>query len=515
MVVNSSGVIPGIADAGELINWLDSSGIKFHEKLTIEKSPLGGAGLFYDNIDNTSGDIEVLRIPNTAKFDYKSLLDVLQQLKADPDTVAESKIIISVLELMEPQNETEILYSYFWGFYICYSLRKKSNETSVLDQFTPYLRLLTTTQVMNYPRNVDVTADPFIKKLVEKAENMQEKYETLQQSFTGGDISQLLPFDIFYQIYQGIKSRVLEIPYEAEEKGDFYVNVTLVPALDFANHSHKNNAYFDTDRSTGDIVLKLNSTVPTGKFEVTISYSPIESVQEFIETYGFIPKQLGFQLFELKFPDFNSELKATKHDLMCKWLRVLPQIQVVSGVNDEVYLNFFNNNLPLLFIPGLTYNENWQSSAIDSFNSTNQVELPPQMHEMVLSFLSYQEAKCDVINGVGPIAVLRDQEPVQLQTLLEDAGYVSDEAYRSLISRTIDFIIGFSKSALKKQPLMDPVDEFNVVMGQYLAYKYKILQLIIQRKPDSLILPLELSQSEWETSYRSLPYQIDVADLFS
>ena len=67
----------------------------------------------------------------------------------------------------------------------------------------------------------------------------------------------------------------------------------MVPILDFVNHNHHSNSYFDIDRRTNDIVLKLRSNVQmiaNEKFEVTISYDPEDNIKEFLYTYGFFLK---------------------------------------------------------------------------------------------------------------------------------------------------------------------------------------------------------------------------------
>ena len=132
------------------------------------------------------------------------------------------------------------------------------------------------------------------------------------------DIAKLLSFESYFQICQAVRSRILEIPRDAHndiddvvgpplkkmkareaqgeplenavttglqelsinpEEGksnvgsgrndtehtnntdDYVIDVSLVPILDFVNHNHHSNSYFDIDRRTNDIVLKLRSNV--------------------------------------------------------------------------------------------------------------------------------------------------------------------------------------------------------------------------------------------------------------
>ena len=70
----------------------------------------------------------------------------------------------------------------------------------------------------------------------------------------------------------------------------------------------------------------------------------------------------------------NLDRYIPKSQYLCRWLKVLPQIQLVikyassdtvdnANSNNEsnmrVYFNFFSNNLPLLFIPEIAYNAGW------------------------------------------------------------------------------------------------------------------------------------------------------------
>lgn len=83
-----------------------------------------------------------------------------------------------------------------------------------------------------------------------------------------------------------LRSRYIRLP---EPIGD-----TMVPVLDFANHSHPSVARYDYDEF-GDAVLVLNPDVEVKEgMEITIDYSGGEkSASEMLYTYGFIPKDEG------------------------------------------------------------------------------------------------------------------------------------------------------------------------------------------------------------------------------
>ncbi|GME66739.1 unnamed protein product [Ambrosiozyma monospora] len=141
---------------------------------------------------------------------------------------------------------------------------------------------------------------------------------------SGDKIVSIQP-DELLQIVSAVRSRTLEIPRaagksEEEDKKDennvddndnedsFFTDISLVPVIDFVNHDNARlNAYFDVDKQTQDILLKLDSdtllNVGNNEIvEVFISYSKIEDVNRFFFNYGFIPtSNYPEKLFEIPF----------------------------------------------------------------------------------------------------------------------------------------------------------------------------------------------------------------------
>lgn len=538
--------IPGVL-ADRLHQWIKDNGIAFHPRLHIGASDLGGIGLVFDNADgdvDAEDDFEVLRIPAKVALDYMTLLEVMDAMKLrdkelKPE-IAESELVMNVLQLMLPKTESEIIMAYVVAFGILRQINVDSDywRGSPLRNLDVYLDVLTHTATVPYPQ-IKSSDDPFVTKLIATANSVKLEYQSfideLANTYKSLAVEKLMPFTQYYQIHQLIKLRSLEIPHasddvdfsklsleldslkQPEPETDFFINVTLVPILDFANHKRTNNAYFDVDLETSDIVLKLKheATIDPAKFEVTISYLPHELVQHFIQTYGFIPRLNDFQLFEFKLPPMDQVIKDGTYK--SKWMRILPQIQVV-GRGDEVYLNFFDNNLPLLFIEDFSYNPNWSKDAISDFRQYNDFADDDELDEdEILHVLKHQEDCYDVINGVGPLGItFKGKKVDNLQLVIRavaqnDSGYSFDD----LIQRTITYIRDHAKSQLAAPPLVDDDDDgFNQLVSQYQAYQKSLLQRLVDHSGsiDDLILPEELAHPDWETNFRSLPRELVLGD---
>ncbi|CCK68862.1 cytochrome c lysine N-methyltransferase KNAG_0B04270 [Huiozyma naganishii CBS 8797] len=127
------------------------------------------------------------------------------------------------------------------------------------------------------------------------------------------------------QIAAAVMSRCLEIP-EQDEHGDYTLNTTLVPLLDYANHSAEPNARFDADAA--DVVLKLDPMVaePT---EVLISYNDTVEVLDFVLTYGFVPQAATHFNFTID----RDWLLLNHRDMyrFCKWFHINLSFQAVRN----------------------------------------------------------------------------------------------------------------------------------------------------------------------------------------
>lgn len=579
-VITPGTVVPGVADNSQLSQWICDRGIVFHPRLRIGTSDLGGVGLVFDNADgavDVEDDFEVLRIPSGVGLDYMSLLETLETLKkrdvrygkgaleapkegAAPEEaptsngtknassdnadktdslILESQFVVAIMGILEPKSETEIVQAYLLAFCMLRSLNEGSeyHRLSPLRQHDLYLEVLLATATLPYPPSeYDDYDDFFVDRLVRLARAHKLEYQLFVDQL-GHMYPAVAPlgFDQYYQLIQAVKLRSLEIPHatnqsldfsklliEAEEKldtlvdsGDFYVNVTLVPILDFANHLAGHNAYFDVDLDTDDIILKLKNeaTVSPGTFEVTISYSPHESVQKFIQTYGFIPRSSDFQLFELRLPEFDSQVE---HGLlMCKWMRILPQIQVVSR-GDDVWLNFFNNNLPLLFIDDFAYNKGWEDEAIEDFRQYNELDDDVELDEAeILAVLKHQEEHYDVINGLGPLGItFKGRKIRSLERIIHHIAEETEEySFDELIANTSEFVVSYAKQLVDRKPV-EASEGFAAMVNEYNDWQRAVLSRLVAKakKGEDLALPEELARDEWETLMRSQPRELQLEE---
>ena len=530
MLIDKDTRIPGVPRNDDFANWLlNDNFIKVHPGLTIGSSELGGIGLFFNQDKDTGVKDDILaRIPKDATFDYMSLLQILEGLKegekkleAGREEVTESSIITAVLKSMQPSNETEILTCYFIGLKICYNRRQQReiNTELPLSKFDPYLNVLAHTLVLGLPQGDVEYEDEFIRRLKANAERLHEEYNELIEDLAHIDAH--LTFEEYYQLCGAIKSRVLEIPHSSETDEDYYTNITLIPLLDFANHlnSSQSQAYFDVDKSTNDVLLKLNRLrMPQGVFEITISYSTTESIQHFIETYGFIPQSNDFQLLEYKIsPDMCNQhineimnTSGQPYDKIMKWLRILPQFQLVKS-SDNIFVNLFSNSLPLVFIDGLQYDDKWTESAYESFQLFNEIELlKDEFFESVMPMLKLQESEYDFINAIGQIGVVCNNEHPTQESILQVSNYDSDEAFHLLIAKCNSFIIKIAHTVLDTKPSSTSSNSFSHMTTSYFQVQRAFFQALVEKyeKTKDISLPIELAKDEWETDYRSAPKQI-------
>lgn len=532
MLIDKATKIPGVLNNEEFANWiLKDNRIKVHLGLTIGSSKLGGIGLFFNQEKDagTKDDIELARIPKDATFDYMSLLQVLEGLKDSekekPETgeeISESGIITAVLKSIQPSNETEILTCYFIGLRICYN-RRLLNEMlteSPLSKFDPYLSVLAHTEILGLPQEDANYEDEFIQKLSTNAQRLYDEFNELISDLE--NVHPSLTFEEYYQLCGAIKSRVLEIPHSSEdEEEDYYTNITLIPLLDFANHlnTSRSHAYFDVDKTSNDVLLKLNRLrMQQGIFEVTISYSTTECIQKFIQTYGFIPQSDDIQLLEYRIPPdicnyHISEIMKTSgepYDKIMKWLRILPQFQLVR-TSDDIFVNFFSNRLPLVFIDGLKYDYKWTENAYDSFKEFNEIEISQdEFAQSVLPMLKVQESDYDFINAISQIGVICNENYPTQDSILQVSNNDSEKAFQQLISYCTAFIVKVAQSVLNAKPPSPSASSFSQMTTDYFKVQQSFFRALIEKyeMTKDLSLPVELAKDEWETDYRSAPRQI-------
>lgn len=293
-----------------VLEWFSqNAGVKVNKALSVEKSaiddPSSGYGLFADlklvDCIPQETTVELLRIPRFAKFDLNSLMALLNddsQYISHENKESLQKVVKRVFsEFMQLENlgdilsETTILVFYFTLFAL---LRDQFELPRVIGFYLENVLLRTKVDsgVMSYDPEKDLYG--------QRPHFLAFNYslQTLGSFFEKTVASSPPVEPLLRQVYAAVSSRCLEIPEEVNTgSDDFVVNTTLVPALDYANHDNEmQNAHFDVDRETGDVLLLLDmNRLPTKKkkFEVLISYSPDEDPASFMFFYGFIPSSAG------------------------------------------------------------------------------------------------------------------------------------------------------------------------------------------------------------------------------
>lgn len=300
-----------ILNKEELEQWYHNLGIKVNQKVTIQPTVDRGIAVFYNPTKNTLNEkydqpIELLRIPKLSSYNIYTLQTLVNEKLKDEDKKVVKRCLNIVFSKCHGASESLILIAYFIGFLlIC---RKEKNIVISKEwkkDIGEYLSVLMNTIVGNLYSDqqdilqdfvsefrgnvvisntiVDITGDLWINVV----EGINDEFNETYNEITLEEV---------LQICSAIRSRVLEIPREADdddETDDYYVDVTLVPMLDYVNHNKdRQNAYFDVDRDKGDVVLYLDSDKVKDiekPFEVFISYDKFEDLHRMFMNYGFIP----------------------------------------------------------------------------------------------------------------------------------------------------------------------------------------------------------------------------------
>lgn len=530
--------IPGITYPEKLEKWFISENkIKVHQGLTVKRSDLGGAGIFFKATEDDlkkNEDIELVRIPSHCTLDYMSLLHILEEVKNEeeknePKSWKESDIIKHAIRSIEPQGEMEIVFAYIVSFAICKELRHGDyGSNSILHKFGPYLDVLQSTPTIGSPDG-DFFQDHVVNLMTILYRRLQQSYQKIKEGMVqlGVGHDQLISLDSYVKIYQAVNSRVLEIPHESygesqPDEDEFYTNVTLVPFLDFANHNSDilNNAYYDVDRKTQDIILVFKSLFISDKeVEVTICYSPTESIPHFIRTYGFIPENQSVQLLEMKLSDdcidrHVNRIQGTKdipYHLIMKWLHISPRYQLVV-FPETVYINYFSNNLPLIFVDGLRYDPNWKQIACKKFTDSEADVTESDFNESILPILQEQEDNYDFIVGIDQVAVVIDSTHPNPDSILESVGRTDDQYFEALVAKCTTLIQDVMRESLSCTPAETSTGTpFADLSWNYKAYIDHVLKLLLTAisNGSDVVLPFNLANKEWEITYRTPPKIMD------
>lgn len=322
-----------------LEKWSIDLGIITDPNIEIKKTKDKGIGVFYKTNDNNNEDkkIELIRIPHLSTYNIYTLKTLVNEKLNQSDQKIIKKCLSIIFSEIDGNSESLILIAYFIGFLVI-SNKKKTNEeiNNWKKDIQIYLNVLLKTTVGNlynnqedllqdfssyFPGNIiiqnsisDITSGFWATITAKINEEFKENYKEIK-------------FEEVLQICSAIRSRVLEIPREVEktdegkyEDDDYYVDVTLVPILDYVNHDNNlKNAYFDVDRKSHDVILYYDDNKQAKKdeeIEIFISYDMIEDLHRMFINYGFLPNSenvtkvieipiLGYNQLSLKMNDFE------------------------------------------------------------------------------------------------------------------------------------------------------------------------------------------------------------------
>lgn len=489
----------------EFVQWALMRGAYIHPDIAVERSCLGGYGLLCQNA--IQEDTVVLRIPQKFIFDLNTLLELSKTMKESDHSGTATRVINTVLTSGSNFTETAIVRSYIWGMRILQLIRnKKTLNVAGIDNIDRYLDILASTEVLNVDELVD-DPDHLIQSQIKEKRKVKAEYNELAKYLP--EVETLLPFREAFQLHQAVKSRVLEIPHVIttvsraesdedideensgqEEQEDFTTNVTLVPVLDFANHSDNKNAVFDVDRETDDVILRLEKDVAAGD-EICISYSPTKVLDIFFRTYGFIPQSAGS--YKWKIPHLNEAINEqlgtenVNYEYIAKWLHIYPYLTVLVGNNGLVSLDLTDFRLPLLMIPGLQYNENWDQK-VDIYELSHMYQ---GTIEEIVAEMGKQEAESDVVYGPEiAYGVTWNDKEVIIPNLIEQACESSEDAVNKLIESTIPVIHNAIKRTLEEDKL-HAARHNNTVLNTYYAHKKELLKRVTNFNIDDYMQMIE------------------------
>lgn len=526
MLIDQNCSIPGVKSNSKFELWLTKNDRISSRNVVVKESCLGGIGLFYKqgelNNDEDIGERVILRIKGFW-YDYMTLMKDLEKLQPE-----NSKIVKLVLKAIEPTSETSILKSYFIAFKICMTLNKTVKDL-YLDDIIPYVDVLSNTSIGKFDIDIGNISQSkgfesgYLLESKLKYEMEFEKYQQLLKEL-GNELdkpfeylqNEVFDFTTFYQIGAAVRSRVLEIPYEDEEedKNDsksstYYTNITLVPFLDFANHSNvkQMNAFFDVDRNNGDILLKLDSDELKDGEEITICYSPDENIQSMITTYGFIPQNYhdSTQTFEIKIShewlnQYIDQLHGTKnieYSLICKWLDISVNFKMMI-TGDDVVVTYQSETLPIIFAKNLEYDLNWKNKLFEVKDGpfSSIVEVEEQLE--IVHLIENLKLISDYFPGLPPIAVLVKGKSYSYNDLFEALGIETEDNLYNLKRLVLEMIhqyclecITNDNNELMKNLSLQNNNDVNLQF-QYIQTEINILEKFekaYERNPE-LVIPI-------------------------
>ncbi|AAS52927.1 AER246Wp [Eremothecium gossypii ATCC 10895] len=374
------------------------------------KSPDSGYGVFVD-VDKLQEEeceaVELLRVPYGNVISVRTLMD---WLSGRGDGYDASKDLIKTylaLFLEDTSNHRFVTETNMLILYLALMAILSERGYGFPDKFVIYLRdVLLQTRLLT----------PVLEVLTQEAGDAGAHYRNGPQEIF---LSTLLQFisgafmgctrAVVLRVYAAVLSRCLEIPHETSPGSeDYTVSSSLVPILDFTNHSCEHrNAYFDVDRESGDVLLMLDVAACAGlgdRFEVFISYCPVEELVHFKHTYGFFPRaSCGTQFWHMFLSDTWLKEERAPHGSgslfqIYSELRVLPYIELAL-ISGQVYVNDYCSSFPELLLPFVNIEAlSDKESKLTALKGDQQL-----LAEAKTNFLSFLARYLDKLVANGPI----------------------------------------------------------------------------------------------------------------
>jgi hypothetical protein len=368
-----------IKKSEELEQWASELGIQVHPNMIIKQTKDRGIGVFFRCENGMNEKVELIRIPRMSSYN----LYTLQYLVNNKLNIEDLQIVKKCLRIVFRfifGNESEILIAYMIGLFVLCKKTSNNNELKEKDDpewkkvITKYVNVLMETKVGNlygehwnvvedlvsaFPGNIilqSCASDDVESRWAEITELINEELADYHEESEEGECNvkiEKVKVEEILQICAAVRSRMLEIPRAIEKKedsehsdeDDFYVDLTMVPVLDFVNHDRsKRNAYFDVDLETKDIILYFdggNECDPTsGVCEVFISYEEFEDLHRMFVNYGFVPRSSGVDKY-LELPiigylgENNNILDDHEATKRLKLIRQSPNVQFSIRFKDD------------------------------------------------------------------------------------------------------------------------------------------------------------------------------------
>ena len=293
----------------KLEKWRENMGIIVNDKISVKNNKEYGMGVYCnedidvkegDDDDNDDDGIELMRIPLKCTLSLVTFKEIIEKLSDEEKTVFKECLRLSMKFIN--YGESEILIVQLIAMNV---LQKKGFKNEKLEDFYTYFDVLMNCKVNGFNIENEDAINDFREEFsgnlkLEISLLERERWERVSEC-----INENMNVEVnVVQIVAAVRSRVLEIPRvdeeeeeeesDEEEESGFYVDITLVPILDYVNHDCNYNAKFDVDIKTGDILLIGNKDFKFKKGDqIFISYDELEDLHNFISTYGFIPKGEG------------------------------------------------------------------------------------------------------------------------------------------------------------------------------------------------------------------------------